>query len=224
MTVYWRRWLIVLPVLALLAGFAAKAMVVGAADYNARAARLRLDQAILGNRPLDDATWEQIRVQLETSLAADPDNATYNEDLATLHFLRAAAARGNAQLYQAHYEIALRQYLRAVRLRPTSAYTHASIATVKLRLGQFDPDFSTALLLASRYGPWEPLVQEQVMAAGFRAWGGLEEPVRAAVRGNLSRAYQADPVRARKFLAAQKSSLPACAQLQLAIPEICPSR
>lgn len=219
-----RRCLIALPALALLLGVAVKAAAVGAADYNAREARYRLDQAILGGKAMDEVTWEHMRVLLETSLAADPGNATFNEDLANLHFLRAAGSRGNAQQSRTHYETALRQYLRASYLRPTSAYTHASIATVKLRLGQFDPDFSAALLLASKYGPWEPLVQEQVMAAGFRAWGALQEPVREAVRGNLRRAHELNAKRLGQFLAAQKTAFPGCAQLQVSIPEACPSR
>lgn len=218
-----RRLLVAVPILALLLGIAAKAALLGYADYNAREARFWLDQAILGHKPMDEATWLRSRMLLESSLALDPDNATFNEDLANLHFLRAAGARGNAQQLKSHYELALAQYLRAAYLRPTSAYTHASIATVKLRLGQFDPDFSAAILQASKYGPWEPLVQDQVMAAGFRAWGALQEPARGAVRGNLVRAYQLDPQRARKFLAGLKSIVPGCAQLQVAIPEICPA-
>jgi hypothetical protein len=216
-----RLW-IALPILVLLLVIIVKAAVVGYADYNAREARFWLDQAILGNKPMDETTWLQSRALLEASLALDPDNATFNEDLANLHFLRAANSRGNTQQLRIHYEIALAQYLRAAYLRPTSAYTHASIATVKLRLGQFDPDFSTAILMASKYGPWEPLVQDQVIGAGLRAWGALQDPVRSAVRGNLLRAYQLDPRRVSKLLVSMKTAVPGCGQLQVAIPDICP--
>ncbi len=217
------RLLLALPVLAALLGVIGKEALLGWADYNGREARYWLDQAIVARKPMDDATWSRTRVLLEASLALDPDNAMFTEDLANLHFLRAASVPASSPQGAAEYELALHQYLRAAYLRPTSAYTHASIATVKLRLGQFDPDFSAALLLASRYGPWEPSVQQQVLAAGFRTWAGLQDPARAAVRGTLRRAYQLDPKRTMSLLASQGSMVPSCGQLQVQIPEICPS-
>ena len=146
-----------------------------------------------------------------------------HEDLANLHFLRAAQLRGDARAMKSHYEAALAEYLRAATLRPTSAYTHASIASVKLQLGQFDADFSTALLLATRYGPWERAVQEQVTSAGLRAWAALGEPARQAVRGNLQRALAMEPARTGRYLQANQGSLPPCGQLRLAIPGRCPA-
>jgi len=217
------RCLIALPAMAVLLGLAASALWRAQADFSGREARYRLDKAILGRQAMGPQEWERTRVLLEGSLAMEPNDATYNEDLANLHFLRAAQARGDSRLLRTHYELALAQYQKAAALRPTSAYTHASIATVKLRLGQFDPDFSRALLLATRYGPWEPAVHSQVMAAGLLAWVGLAEPVRTAVRGNLERAHALDATRTEQYLRANRRTMPPCDQLRVAIPGICPA-
>ena len=144
------RWLVGTLLLAALAALMAQAAVLGWADFNGREARFRLDQAISAHQAMDGPTWERTRALLEATLAADPGNAMYTEDLANLYFLRAAGTRGDGQRVQADYEHALSEYLRAASLRPTSSYTHANIATVKLRLGQFDQDFTSALSLAAK--------------------------------------------------------------------------
>jgi hypothetical protein len=215
------RCMIAVPALLVLLALAGAAAWRGQADFSGREARYRLDQAILGKAAMDETQWQYTRGLLERSLQMQPDDATFHEDLANLHFLRAAQLRGDARQMKARYESALAEYLRAAALRPTSAYTHASIASVKLQLGQFDADFSTALLLATRYGPWESAVQEQVLAAGLRAWAVLSEPARQAVRGNLQRALALEPARTRRYLQANQGSLPPCGQLRLAIPGSC---
>ena len=44
-------------------------------------------------------------------------------------------------------------------MRPGSPYVWASIALLKLRLGEMDAEFYGALERAARLGPWEPAVQ-----------------------------------------------------------------
>jgi hypothetical protein len=217
------RWLAALPVWVALAFVGTKAAHIGWADFNSLEARYRVDQVARDGVPLNITAWLRTKDQLETSLDWDPDNPVYHEYLASLYFMRAASSREEPAATRAFYELALEQYLRTATLRPTSGYTHASVASVKFRLGQFDRDFSTALLLATKYGPWEPAVQEQVMEAGLPTWGALADGVRGAVRGNVRRALEMNPKRTREFLTAHKDVLPDCRQLQVAIPGICPT-
>jgi len=195
---------------------------IGWADFISLEARYLVDQSNRDGKSLRINDWLRARDQLQESRHWDGGNPVYDEYLASLYFMRAAAAAANSAEMSAFYESALEHYLRAAALRPTSGYTHASIATVKFRLGQFDRDFSLALSQASRYGPWEQAVQDQVMDAGLRTWGALAEDVRNEVRGNLRRAYQVNESRTRDFLAARKGVLPDCRQLGLPLPGICP--
>jgi hypothetical protein len=217
----WRLGLLALAVLALLAVAAVQAARIAWADYGSLEARFLVDQAGRDGKRLPIVQWLRAHDQLQESLRWDAANPVYDEYLASLFFMRGAGAPPNSAEMNAFYDLALRHYLRAAALRPTSGYAHASIATVKFRLGQFDRDFSRALVLASRYGPWEQAVQEQVIDAGLRTWPALGEEVREVVRGNLRRAYQANEQRAREFLAARRSVMPACAQLGMPLPGIC---
>lgn len=219
----WRRYAIALPFFVLFAGIATQAWRIGMADFASLEARFVVDQAGRDHKPLPIAGWLRAEEQLEVSRRWDGGNPVYEEYLANLYFMRAIGYAPNSREQQAFYETALEHYLRAAYLRPTSGYTHASIATVKFRLGQFDRDFSLALVRASRYGPWERPVQEQVIDAGLRTWGGLTEGVREEVRNTMRRAYQVNQKGTLDFLAARKAILPGCKQLRLAIPEICPA-
>jgi hypothetical protein len=187
------RWMIALPVFGLLVLIGTKAARIGWADFNSLEARYRVDQVARDSVQLNISTWLRMKDQLEAALDWDPANPVYHEYLANLYFMRAASAREQPGATRAFYELALEQYLRTAALRPTSGYTHASVALVKFRLGQFDRDFSTAILLASKYGPWEKAVQDQVMEAGLPTWGGLREDVRGAVGGPVSPAQVVYP-------------------------------
>jgi hypothetical protein len=217
------RLLVALPVVVALLWVSGKAACVGWADFVSLEARYRVDQVGRDGIRLNIGTWLRMRDQLEAALEWDGNNPVYHEYLAALYVMRAADGKEGQSASKTFYQLALEKYLRAAYLRPTSGYTHASIATVKFRLGEFDGDFSSALVLASAYGPWEPAVQYQVMDAGLRTWGGLAENARSVVRGNIRRAIQMNPKRAREFLAARKNVLPQCAQLQVVIPDVCPS-
>jgi tetratricopeptide (TPR) repeat protein len=218
----WQRSLLSLAALAILAAACMQAGRIGWADYGSLEARFLVDQAGRDGRPLPILQWLRAHDQLQESLRWNAANPVFDEYLASLYFMRGAAAPANSAEMNAFYDRALQHYLRAAALRPTSGYAHASVATVKFRLGQFDADFSRALVLASRYGPWEPAVQEQVIDAGLRTWPALSPEVREEVRGNLRRAYQVNEQRTREFLSVRKAVLPACAQLGMALPGICP--
>lgn len=220
----WRRYVIALPLFLLLGLVVTQACRTAIADFVSLEARFLVDQAGRDRIPLPIARWLRAEEQLEISRSWDGRNPVYEEYLANLYFMRAVGYSPNSREQQAFYETALEHYLRAAYLRPTSGYTHASIATVKFRLGQFDRDFALALVRASKYGPWERSVQEQVIDAGFRTWGGLTDAVRGEVRGTVWRAYQVNQKGTLDFLAARKAVLPDCRQLRLAIPEICPAR
>lgn len=217
----WGQGLLALVILAALAAASVQTVRIAWADYGSLEARFLVDQAGRDGKPLGIVQWLRAHDQLQESLRWNAANPVYDEYLASLYFMRGAGAPPGSAEMNAFYDRALQHYLRAAALRPTSGYAHASIATVKFRLGQFDSDFSRALVLASRYGPWEMAVQDQVIDAGLRTWPALGEEVREAVRGNLRRAYQVNEARTREFLSARKSILPGCAQLGLPLPGIC---
>jgi cytochrome c-type biogenesis protein CcmH/NrfG len=93
----------------------------------------------------------------------DPDNPAYAETLARWYerySLRLPPSSGVAAAYLEQSAVHLR---RALVSRPGSPYAWASLAAVKLRLGQLDAEFHTALQNAQRFGPWEPGVQRTLV-------------------------------------------------------------
>jgi Tfp pilus assembly protein PilF len=138
---------------------AALAAPQGAADLAAFSARQQLARLDMRREVPTPADWQQAQGELQRALALDPDNPALAEALArwyeryTLRLPRSSALRAAYLEQSAAY---LRQALVA---RPGSPHAWTNLALVKLRLGQFDAEFQTALGNARRLGPREPEVQ-----------------------------------------------------------------
>jgi hypothetical protein len=87
-------------------------------------------------------------------------------------------------------------------MRPGSPYAWASIALLKLRLGQMDAEFYGALERAAQFGPWEPAVQVAIADAGLAAWRRLAPPAKALVVADLERALLRQAPEIRRIAAA----------------------
>jgi cytochrome c-type biogenesis protein CcmH/NrfG len=82
---------------------------------------------------------------------------------------------------------------RALVARPSSPYTWANLALVKLRLTQLDAEFQTAFVNAWRLGPWEPEVQFTLAQVAFRAREKLDPAARDAAHGAMANAARGYP-------------------------------
>ena len=141
----------------------------------------------------------------------------YHQGLADLYLVRLNRMPGDRSKMAPYYEIALRHYFKAAALRPTWPYSHAGILTVKQQIGQVDADFKLALAMASRYGPAEMAVQDQIISAGYQNWQALGPDEHRLILGNLLRAWQARPKQTAQLLTQLKPHLPPCEQLPSAL-------
>lgn len=66
----------------------------------------------------------------------------------------------------------------AVIARPDWPYTWVQLAYVKLRLGEFDAEFDTALARGFELGPWRLDANRWLAEIGLRAWSSLNDDQR----------------------------------------------
>ncbi len=198
-----------------------RAIHMGWASYQSIEARALLGNWVARPGPIDQLVWNRARDGFMTALEWDPGNPEYHEGFANLYMVRLSNVPGDSAQLRPYFELALRHYLTAAALRPTWPYTHASIASVKWQLGERDADFRRAIVLASRYGPWEVSIHERLILLGYRGWAALGETEREAIRGNLRRSHQYRPKETGVLLAALKKVAPPCAELQVDVPDAC---
>ena len=215
------RWFAAACLMALSLWAANRAIHIGWASYQTIEARTLLGNWIARPGPIDQLVWNRARDDFMTALEWDPGNPEYHEGFANLYMVRLPNVSGDSAQMRPYFELALRHYLTAAALRPTWPYTHASIASVKWQLGERDADFRRAIVLASRYGPWEVSIHQRLILLGYRSWATLGETEREAIRGNLRRAHQYRPKETGVLLAALKTVAPPCAQLRVDVPDAC---
>jgi hypothetical protein len=111
-----------------------------------------------GERPTPE-DWNRARRALQRARGLDPENPAHAEILARWYeryALRLPPSSGLAPIYLQESAAHLRQALAG---RPGSPYAWASLAAVKLRLGELDAELDTAVGNARRLGLWEPGVR-----------------------------------------------------------------
>jgi len=153
----------------------ALALPRGLADLYGYEARVEYNAWEAKRRPPTEEEWSSARDHLGDAQALDPGHPAYREDIARLYELRNSLREALAYQRQ------------AARLRPSSAYTWASIARIKANLPEPDQEFEAALRNAALLGPWEPAVQLAIADAGFHHWGTLAPETRVALSGNALR-------------------------------------
>lgn len=182
-------------VLAALAALCALALPRGLADLRAFEARVLFKSLEAKRRQPSAEEWAAARSRLQEARDLDPGQPNYLEDIARLHELRALPLKAGDALAQSDLREALDYQREALRRRPGSPYTWASIALLKARLPEPDREFETALRNAALLGPWEPEVQIALADAGFRHWNTLAPESRAAMRANAARALRQQDAR-----------------------------
>jgi hypothetical protein len=183
---------------ALLAAGIHAAAVRGLADAHYTNARLVLALSADAKRPPSEGELAEARASLREALQFEPSNPLFVEQIARVQEMAGSKA---AQVES------LAGWREAARMRPGSPYVWASIALLKLRLGEMDDEFTGALERAARFGPWEPSVQIAIADAGLAAWRRLAPPARSLVAGTLERALLRQAAEIR-VVAAAHGTLP----------------
>lgn len=174
-------------ILAVLGALAVLAVPRGLADLRAFEARSLFKSWEQKRRQPSADEWSLARSRLREAHELDPGQPNYLEDIARLYERRALPLKAGDPLSQDNLRQALEFQREALRRRPGSPYTWASIALLKARLPEPDREFETALRNAALMGPWEPEVQIALADAGFRHWGVLAPETRTALRANAAR-------------------------------------
>jgi predicted Zn-dependent protease len=114
-----------------------------------------------------------IKAGLEQAASRDPKDASLQEML------------GRLSLVGAHDETtadeAIARFTNALRQRPTSPYSWASLAEALYRKGDVGPHFEGVLQRAAETGPWEPEVQQTVADYGLAVWDDVSPSTRSAI-------------------------------------------
>ena len=202
----------VLIAAGLLAAGIYAAAVRGLADAHYTSARLLLGR---GDAKPPPGTAAAAQAALGEAMALEPSNPLFVEQSARLHELQALALdRGDAAARRMLAQ-SLGEFRAAALMRPGSPYVWASIAMLKLRLGEMDTEFPAALERAARLGPWEPQVQIAIADVGLAAWRRLAPPVKASVIAVLERGLLRQEVEIRRIAAAHGTLPLACAEAAL---------
>ncbi len=164
---------------------AVAALRLGAADLTAFAPRRALERSATQPPVRDDERWASARAQLERAASLDADNPDLREALGRWHDAESLRLHSDAELREA-----LTDFRRALALRPSSAYTWANVALLKLRLAEFDDEFGDAAARAARLGPWEPEVQLILANVAFGAFDKLRAQERPAVLRTVANGLQ----------------------------------
>jgi hypothetical protein len=191
------RWLIALPLVALLVWLVITLWHWGSADLRIRWARETMDNWTTAPA-LED--WQNVRGVLVGARDARPDLPDAHEQLARLYALRAGDrddARAMVMLREARAS-----YEQALRLRPASPYTWSGLAYVTHR---DEAAFAKAFERADTLGPWEGQVQLTLMQVGLQRWerldGDLRERTRMAARRALGMMHPREVAKAARSVA-----------------------
>ncbi|MCF8179430.1 MAG: hypothetical protein K9J74_13045, partial [Sulfuritalea sp.] len=131
---------------------------------------------------LTPARLDGIQANLARSVAYDPANPNYQEDLARFLTWRNAVATLLAPAARRDRTRARELFTQAAVRRPTSERAWSSVAAIRFILGEVDTDFSTALRLALRQGPWNPEIQMNAIRIGLASWDVLPSDLKTTLR------------------------------------------
>jgi hypothetical protein len=203
----------------LIAGIHAAA-VRGLADVHYTQARLVLSGATQAGRVPEAGELAQARAALREAQRFEPSNPLFVEQSARIAEIEALSMRGLVMPRgdppaRAVLLDSLGGWREAARMRPGSPYAWASIALLKLRLGQMDAEFYGALERAAQFGPWEPQVQIAIADAGLAAWRRLPPPAKTLVIADLERALLRQAPEVRRIATAHRTLPLVCASAAL---------
>ena len=182
----WARLLTVFPVVGL--GWASVyAFEMGTAGAVVFDAGREMDEWSAGTRAQPTAErLAQMRAKLEEARNHAPAYPAAHELLGLLH------ARSDD--WQEYIDQAGVHFLRAIELRPTSAYTWANFAAVRYRAGDTGQRFESALARAAHLGPYEPEVQRMVANYGLAVYHEVAPATRGAIGAMVSAGMKRKPL------------------------------
>jgi hypothetical protein len=192
------------------------AAVRGLADVHYTHARLALLGLAQAKQPPAAGEFAEVRASLREAQRFEPSNPLFVEQRARIDEMQALAMqglvlpRGDSPARTALFD-SLAGWREAARMRPGSPYAWASIALLKLRLGQMDGEFYAALERAAQFGPWEPQVQIAIADAGLAAWRRLAPAAKDLVIADLERALLRQAPEVRRIAAAHGTLPLVCA-------------
>lgn len=125
-----------------------------------------------GTRP-GEQTVSWIRADLERAAARDPRDPSVQEMLGRLELIGSREEQATDE--------AIDRFTSALRQRPTSPYSWASLVEALYRKGDNGPAFGIALQRAAETGPWEPEAQRTVADFGLAVWDEVDPKTRAAI-------------------------------------------
>lgn len=215
------RWGLFFCLSTLAVVLASAALDVGSADLATERARYELNSRLKARKAIDAALLNRADELLNQALKSNPSNGSAAEIKALVALRRSFLSETPFPDRVAALDDALLLLLKEAGLRPTSGYVYSLIALVKQQRGERDAVLRRALILAVRYGPYEPGVQENVIEVGLRAWNLLSETERDAVRQVIANSLEARPKEAADMFAAKRVLFPPCKELNMRIPKIC---
>ena len=204
-----RRWLVVLPVLALLGVATLEAVRASQVDT-------RVTQAILaragwtGSAIPPEASWRATWEGLQSAAVLDPADPVVHEQLGLV-----AARRPDdpALLRQA-----ADHFTRSLQLRPVSPRTWANLVEASYLAGETGPVFRQALVTAGRLGPSEPYTQRVLAFYGLAIWDELGAGERAAVDAAVAAGMRRKPLEMLQIADRRGRLTTACRHLAAELP------
>ena len=186
--------------------------VRGIADAHYFTARTLLTGAAQAKRLPQPAELTTVEAALRQSLAFEPSNPLFVEQLARVHEMRALQLKPGDPAARQSLQQSLAQYRAAAVMRAGSPYVWLGIAAIKLRLDAMDFEFYGALQRADRLGRWEPGIQFGLADIGLASWRLLARPAKVLILDAIVRGLPRQGAEIRR-LAAGHGSLPlVCAE------------
>jgi hypothetical protein len=178
------RILLAAPVVGTLVVTSVYALKRGASDSLAYDASIEMGTWVAARSQPGEATWNWVRADLDRAVAIRNDPVT-QELLGVLLAMRrerpdVAALAGD-------------HFIAALRARPTSGYTWASLAEVFYQQGNTGTAFEVALRRAAEFGPAEPAVQRTVANLGLAVYDEVTPVSRTAIEHMVAAGMRRNP-------------------------------
>ncbi len=176
----WGRGLFAAAVCTVALVVAQQSLVVMRADWQSSIARGRIEQWMKGKLEWDEPQWQRAVADLQEALVLTPRDATLHDAMAQLHTARAnqvwaTGEPGSPEMVL--YGKALGYQQESLRLRPTHAVSWANLALIHYGLNSTPDDTFAAWRKALAQGPYEPEVQQLLMAVATEAWAAAPADV-----------------------------------------------
>lgn len=159
----------------------------GLADAYARSAIWTLEKWKLEMVKLDADDWKVLQRDISLALKLDPTNPELQQWMGVtiegpyLSYL-SDSVEGDIERQKAAVH-----FREAIRLQPTWPHAWNDLSRVKFRLSEIDQEYYEAVHKAAEMGPWEPVIQDNIISMGVVSWEQLpeaEKPVFLQVMSN----------------------------------------